>query len=169
MPSFSQFGVEPSFLSLIVGQATIVLIACSILLTVVKDIFEVRAIVVGPAGAQVRRIVPCLATARADHLRVVLRLFSFALPTIYAILSACVFLVERSPLRDVDGKQIRVAELQSPFVIWDKHLIFALQDVYYWELIFHLGVVVIVAIIFYWMVRIRRDDCAGKLAGRIRV
>lgn len=166
MPTFAQFGVEPSFLSLIVGQATIVLIACSILLTVVKDLFEVKAIRVGPPGAEIQRVVPCLATVRADCLRVAIRAFSFALPPIYLILALCVAMVERAPASEIDGKMIKIANVEIHTPIWNAQFKLDLQTIYYWELMFHLAIVVVVAAIFWWMVRIRRDDCRDRMIGR---
>jgi len=165
MPSFAQFGVEPSFLSLIVGQAAIVLIACSILLAVVKDLFEVKTIRVGLAGAEIQRTVPVLANVRADFLRVAIRAFSFALPSIYLALALCVAMVERSPIREIDGKPTKIADIKLVTPIWSTQFQLNLQTIYYWELMLHLAIVVIVSVIFWSMVRIRHDDCRDRMAG----
>ncbi len=164
MFSFTELGLAPSLLGVIVGQAAIVLIACSILLGVVKDLYEVMEVSVGVPGERKRkRLRSVLAGGCADRLRVFIRLFSYALPLAYIFIGFLVLLVQKAPVVTIDGKALRIAIVRSPFPQWDFAMQFDLQTVYSLELIFHFIVVVTVAIILFWTVGVRREASKQRL------
>jgi hypothetical protein len=153
-----------SLLSIILGQAAIILIACSMLLVVVKDLNELRVVSAGlPNQRKKKEYQPVLSTRCADRLRVFIYLFSMLLPASYLFIGFCVILVERSR-SIINGK--RIAEIRSPISIWDFSYSFGLQEVYEAETIFHFGVVVIVAFIFFWMTGVRREVTKERLRER---
>lgn len=157
-----EFGLSPSFLSIILSQAAIVLIACSVLLVVVKDLYEVREVRVGLPGRRRRRenqlVLPGVC---ADRLRMFLTLFSVLLPAMYVFIGFCVLLVETG--RIPPGKTEQAAQIRFTLSSWEYSFSFRLNEVYGLELIFHFIVVVIVALIFFWMTGVRRKTTKLRL------
>lgn len=164
----AELGLHTSFLSVILSQAAIVLIACSVLLVLVKDLYETHVKTVGLSIQRKKekenRLV--LSGRCADRLRVFLRLFSILLPSFYLFIGLCVLLVEKGKLVTVDGQQTKQAEVRSPFSAWDFSFSFGLQQVYVLELIFHFIIVFLVAFTFFWMTGVRREAMRERLRER---
>jgi hypothetical protein len=79
----------------------------------------------------------------------------------YLTLGFCVLLVEKSPIPP--GAKMKLAEIRLAASMWDFSFSFGLQEVYALEIIFHFIVVVIVALIFYWMTGVRRAVTKQRL------
>jgi len=162
--SLSEFGLEPSFLSVIVSQAAIILIACSVLLGVVKDLYEVQEFnAAPPRQRRITRVRPVLTGKCADRLRFFVRAFAMFLPVFYLMLGVLILLVEKGTVIEEGGKKIKHGIIRSPFLQWDKSLVFDLQEVYFLELIVHFLIVFVVALIFYWTVSVRREVSNQRL------
>jgi hypothetical protein len=139
-------GIIPTLLSVIMAQATVVLIACSIVLSLQRDLYE-------DDRGRGRR--PLLASAGAQRLRWFLRWFVIGLALYYLVLALAVGLIEFSPnnsdqLLDLTSSRLAI------------HISLTLQDVYVYATRAHFIIVVLIALIVGCTARVRHQEAERR-------
>jgi hypothetical protein len=146
-------------IAVIVSQATIILVACSVLLGLLRDLYEDRKVRSGVSGSRKEVTAPLLGGQGAVRLRQFLRVFSTGLVLFYTIIAIAVFVVEVIGVPLEDGRTV-MFKLAVPK--WNSEIVFNLADVHQFELRGHFAIVVIVAAIVACMVRVRHNEARRR-------
>ncbi|MDO8876151.1 MAG: hypothetical protein Q8M24_21595 [Pseudolabrys sp.] len=150
---------SPSILSVIVGQATIILVACSVLLGLMRDLYEDKKPQTDTPNHKRTTIAPLLESQAAARLRWALRWFSTLLGMFYVFIAIGVVLVQVSGIGLNDGKAVF---FQASFPVKKIDIAFNLQDIYEFSVTGHFIIVVTVSLIVACMVRVRHSEANSR-------
>jgi hypothetical protein len=156
MKTLAELGIAPTLLSIIMAQASIVLIACSIVLTLLRDFYEDDKQVAADAPAR-----PLLVSTGAERIRDFLRTFLYIISLFYTALGLAILLVEFWPDNVKDAFEFKSRMIDITFR-------FDLQGVYSVASYGHFAIVLVIGLLVAWAARVRDQEARTRWAGHAR-
>ena len=150
----SASGVATTPLSSIMAQATIILITCSIVLSLLRDLYEDQKVQTG-TGKQRKTVTgPLLVSTSANRLRWFLRWFVVALTLHFAILALSILAIEITPGGPDD---VFIMHLRGGWKVR-----YAFDDVHTYASRAHFIIVVVVGMIVACTARVRDQEARQR-------